>query len=118
MRYPLLKDYTSIRGAVVEDKKNWIFIDAIDIYGINLADKKSQNQKYGFIHYDSDKTYFGRYISYKRLWKRLENNGYLLSDDISDNMAFYDFCKKLNLTPKIFKINNRYTGLLKKKYSF
>lgn len=115
MKYPLLQDYSKIRGAVVLNKVNWTFIDAIDLYGINLADKYRENQKYDFIHYDSDKTYIGRSLSYPRLWKRLNKDGYFLSDDIADNMAFYDFCKKLNLKPAIFAINNRYAGLIKKE---
>lgn len=115
MRYPLIKDYQKYRGILVQDKSKWHLIDAIDFFGIFIADNFLNKQKYDLIHYDSDKTYFGRRISYFRLWKRLNKDGYFLSDDISDNMAFYDFCSKLNLIPKIFKINNRYVGLLKKE---
>jgi len=112
MRYPLVKNYNKYRAIVVQDKSNWHLIDAIDFFGIFKADKIINNKKYDLIHYDSDKTYLGRRISYMRLWKRLNIGGYFLSDDISDNTAFFDFCESKKLIPNIFELNNRYVGLL------
>jgi hypothetical protein len=66
-------------------------------------------------HYDSDKSYAGRMWAYPKLWNRLRNGGYFISDDIGDNLAFHDFCKKINKTPVILKFRTQFVGLLVKK---
>lgn len=85
---------------------------------IPLADKKSIPKAMSILkeidmtHYDSDKSYYGRMWSYPRIWKNLKSGGIFISDDISDNIAFHDFSKQLQLEPIIVKFKNKYIGIL------
>lgn len=54
-------------------------------------------------HYDSDKSYEGRLWGYDRLWNALRPGGLLISDDISDNGAFRDFCARQGQTPIVVR---------------
>jgi len=58
-----------------------------------------------FLH-DSLHTYDNMMFEFETSWKYIKKNGFLLSDDISGNNAFYDFCKKYNLKPLILKQDN------------
>ena len=55
-----------------------------------------------FIH-DSLHTYDNMMFEFETAWKYIKKEGFLLSDDISGNNAFYDFCQKKNLKPLILK---------------
>lgn len=68
--------------------------------------------KYDLCHYDSDKSYFGRNWAYPKLWKGLRKGGVFISDDVGDNRAFIDFCKKIGRIPMIVKKKNKYIGFL------
>lgn len=50
-------------------------------------------------YYDSDKSEDGRAFAYNLLWNALRPGGVLISDDISDNMAFAQFCEENNVDP-------------------
>lgn len=76
---------------------------------------KKLNIKFDLVHYDSDKSISGRMRSYPILWSLLNKNGILISDDIGDNMAFFNFCKSLKKKPDIIKYKNKFQGLIKKK---
>ena len=56
-----------------------------------LLSFKDQKIRFDFIHYDSDKSYEGRMKNYKLIWSMLNKKGCFVSDDISDNSAFFDF---------------------------
>ena len=73
---------------------------------------KISNDKYDFCHYDSDKSYQGRMMIYSKIWERLNKNGVLLSDDISDNLAFFHFSEKKRKKPFVIQYNKKYLGLL------
>ena len=89
-------------------KKKWKLIISPQI---NIL-KRLKKNFYNFCHYDSDKTYQGRMYAYEKIWISLKKNGILISDDISDNMAFFDFCKKYKLEPFIIKFKNKFLGIL------
>lgn len=63
-------------------------------------------------YYDSDKSYQGRMFAYPLLWDALRLGGIFVSDDIGDNTAFEDFCKKIEREPIIIDSNRRYVGVL------
>jgi predicted O-methyltransferase YrrM len=65
-------------------------------------------------HYDSDKSYAGRMRSNPMIWEALREGGIFISDDISDNLGFKDFCASVNRTPVIVNWGNKYIGILKK----
>ena len=80
---------------------------------INFGESKSNLEKLLdreksidiFLH-DSLHTYDNMMFEFETSWKYIRKNGFLLSDDISGNNAFYDFCKKYNLKPLILKQDN------------
>ena len=108
------KDNDKEVGCVVPEhlRKNWKLF--------RLADKESlpkifkQNSIFDLIHYDSDKAYNGRRWAYTLLWKHLREGGVLMSDDISDNAAFMDFCLEHNFQPVIVEFDGKYAGFIKK----
>ncbi len=54
-------------------------------------------------HYDSSKRYAARRWAYSLLWRALRSGGYLVSDDIGDNLAFYDFCGEIGIEPTVVR---------------
>ena len=71
-----------------------------------------ENNNFNLCHYDSGKSYYGRKWAYNLIWNNLEKKGVLISDDISDNMAFLDFAKFVKVKPIIIKFNSKYIGLI------
>ena len=68
-----------------------------------------------FFH-DSLHTYKNMQFEFKMAWPFVNKGGFLISDDISGNNAFYDFCSKINLDPFIMSQNEKsFLGILKKK---
>ncbi len=65
-------------------------------------------------YYDSDKSYTGRMFAYPLLWQALRTGGIFVSDDISDNYAFRDFCQKIKRDPVIAAADKRYVGIIVK----
>jgi predicted O-methyltransferase YrrM len=65
-------------------------------------------------HYDSDKSYEGRMWAYPLLWKALRKGGFLLSDDIGDNVAFRDYSNSLSIEPTIVELDGKFIGVLVK----
>ena len=70
---------------------------------------------YNFVHYDSDKSYYGRRWSFPKLYRYLNNGGVFISDDIQDNLYFADFVTKLNLEFYVIKFENKFVGIFFKK---
>ena len=114
MPYPASKSNKYV-GIVVPRRlrQNWEIIELPDRPGIKKAIKKS-SYKFDLIHYDSDKSKRGRDYSYSLLWESLKINGILISDDIEDNLAFYNFVNKKRIKYFFIKYNNKYIGIAKK----
>jgi predicted O-methyltransferase YrrM len=72
---------------------------------------KLNKEEYDFCHYDSDKTYQGRMLAYKKIWIALRKGGILISDDISDNLAFFNFTKTVKTKTYIVKYKNKFLGI-------
>lgn len=89
--------------------KNWRLIIEPQV---NYFYSFSKKKKYDFCHYDSDKSYQGRILAYGKIWKNLNYEGIFISDDISDNMAFFDFCRLKKKKPFIIKYKNKFLGLI------
>lgn len=106
------KDNENFVGIVVPKnlKKYWKLFRFADKESLPKIFREQQN--FDFIHYDSDKAYNGRMWAYKELWPRVRENGILMSDDISDNAAFMEFCLNNNLKPMIISFDDKYAGLI------
>ena len=110
MPYPDLASVEYIGCLVPNNLRNkWQLIRKSDRSALKKILKKD---KFNLCHYDSDKSYYGRKWAYNLIWNNLENNGVLISDDISDNMAFLDFANFVKVNPLIIEFNNKYIGLI------
>ena len=63
-------------------------------------------------HYDSDKSAEGRNFACPLMWRFLRPGGILVSDDVSDNLGFRNFCGEFGLEPVIIRHRNKYQGLV------
>ena len=91
-------------------KKKFKLLMGIDYYYLKSFKKNKIN--FDFIHYDSDKSYMGRKKNYDLIWKILSKNGCFISDDISDNSAFYEFVTIKKINYHILKLDNKYIGIV------
>ena len=67
-----------------------------------------------FLH-DSLHTYKNMMFEFEMAWPYISSGGFLISDDVGDNNAFYDFCTKLNLDFITLKQKSgTYLGIIKK----
>lgn len=117
MPYPI-PDSDRYVGWIVPEtlKSQWKIIRLADREGLPKALKMFESVD--ICHYDSDKTYRSRMWAYAIMWKSLKTGGYLISDDVGDDLGFYDFCCNLNIEPIIVTTPRRnpelkkYAGLL------
>jgi len=97
-------------------KNNWQIIPKADREAIPIALRKIKVAD--LIHYDSDKSYTGRSWAYPVLWNALRDGGYLISDDIGDNLAFNDFCLEIDQKPIIVEVPADPFDILNNKKKF
>jgi len=99
-------------GIAVPEKlrHNWTVIRRADREGIPKALKLLG--EIDLAHYDSDKSPEGRKFAYPLMWSALREGGIFVSDDVSDNMGFIDFCKTIGQTPIVVRFNDKFAGIL------
>ncbi len=90
----------------------WELIEEPDRQALPKA--LAQMPEIDMCYYDSDKSYSGRMFAYPLLWDALRQGGIFVSDDISDNFGFRDFCEKCGLEPLIAKNGGRFVGVIRK----
>ena len=113
---PMIKqtDYHLIGVAV--SKENYTYWDLIrepDKYGLNKAIKRHKSNL-DLVHYDSDKSYYGRKWSQGLIWKHIKKGGLFISDDVEDNSAFREFVEENKLDFIILKFEGKYVGVIQK----
>tara|TARA_A100001015_G_scaffold319633_1_gene443142 strand:+ start:5624 stop:6397 length:774 start_codon:yes stop_codon:yes gene_type:complete len=113
MPMPKQEDYQMI-GVAVKEKhlKNWFLIREPDKYGLLKAFKKF-NRKVDMVHYDSDKNYYGRLWAYPKIMKNLAKGGFLICDDIEDNLHFKDFTSMNDYPYWVTFVDGKYVGIIK-----
>ncbi len=114
MPYPRKKNENYV-GIVVPEylRKNWTLIKKPDNPGIFDA-INSTDEKTDLCHYDSDKSWWGRHYAYPILWKSLKPGGLFISDDIQDNLYFFEYVKNKSLKFAIVELNGKFVGLIRK----
>ncbi len=102
-------------GVVVPEalRKQWTLFRMADREGVPRAIAKAR--QFDLAHYDSDKSYDGRRLSYQLVWGALKPEGILISDDIGDNLAFRDFCKEINMQPMVIEFDGKFQGVIIKQ---
>ncbi len=103
------KDYV---GIAVPKKyfKMWTLYKYPDRVILNKILKS--NFIFDLVHYDSDKSYYGRYWFYKKIWPHIKKKGLLISDDVKDNYAFIDFARLVNKKYYLTKNDKKYSGII------
>jgi predicted O-methyltransferase YrrM len=111
MPYPKM-DNENFVGIVISPylKEKWNLIRESDYTGLPKA--LNLFKEIDFCHYDSDKSYSGRMRSMKLIWNKLKKGGIFISDDISDNLGFKDFCEIKNIEPTVIAWNNKHIGII------
>ena len=110
LSYPTSSSEKYVAMALPSNFKNKLtLIRGIDYDYLNILVKKKKF--FDFIHYDSDKSYIGRKKNYLLIWKILKKNGCFISDDISDNAAFYEFINSKKIKYFILKKGSKYIGI-------
>ena len=111
LSYPTKSSYKFVGRALPSNfKKKFILLRGIDYYFLKFFN--NQKKYFDFIHYDSDKSYLGRKKNYELIWKILKKKGCFVSDDISDNPAFYEFVKFNKLNYYILSSNSKFIGVV------
>lgn len=113
MPMPKQADYELI-GCAVETKhmNNWTLLREPDKYGLLKAIKTSKNLD--FVHYDSDKNYYGRKWAVPIIMKNLIPGGFFVCDDIQDNLHFKEYVEDNSYKYWVIKKNTDYVGIIKK----
>jgi predicted O-methyltransferase YrrM len=75
----------------------------------------AEAEKVKLVHYDSDKSYLGRAWAYRKIWPAIAHHGVFVSDDISDNTAFRDFCREVGVAPIIIRDGSKFCGIALKR---
>jgi hypothetical protein len=101
-------------GCVVppELRAKWQIIRLADRPG--LARALQETGKIDLCHYDSDKSYAGRMWAYPKLWAALTPGGFMISDDVSDNVGFRDFSLAVGREPVVVACDGKFVGVLVK----
>ena len=120
MPYFGVKDESEVGCAVPKSLcRDWTLIRLPDKDGLPKAFKKMPS--IDICHYDSDKSYEGKKWALPKIWARLKDEGFLIVDDISDNMAFFEFARSLSVSPIVIKTFDtkiqKFVGVLKKLHS-
>ena len=110
--YFRIKNPEKFIGLLVNDdfKNNWTLSIEGDEFALPKFVKKLK--KIDIFHYDSDKSYRGRFEAVSNIKSIIDDETILIFDDIQDNFFFRDFVNKYNKNYKIFKSRNKYVGFI------
>ena len=95
-------------------RSHWALIREPDRNGLTKAIASQPKASLDLVHYDSDKSYWGRQWAYPRLWAALRPGGVFISDDIQDNHYFRQFCLELGLSSIVIEYDRKFVGCLRK----
>ncbi|MDR2122811.1 MAG: class I SAM-dependent methyltransferase [Flavobacteriaceae bacterium] len=102
-------------GCIVPDpvRKYWKLFRQADKESLPKIFK--QQNSFKVAHYDSDKSYKGRMWAYPLIWRKIQKNGFFISDDIGDNSAFKDWVAQNKLDSIVIEFEGKYVGVVKKQ---
>lgn len=114
MPYPKMGHEAHV-GTVVPEalRGGWVLIREPDRRGLEKA-VEALGVSADLVHYDSDKSFWGRKYGFEVMWAALRPGGVFISDDIQDNFAFRDFVEALGLEFGVTSYLGKYVGILRK----
>lgn len=91
-------------------KKNWI----LEIEGdeINLPKILDQIEKIDIFHYDSDKSYLGKFKTFNSIKSKLHSNSIIIFDDIQDDRFFKELTEITRKNYYVLPFKNKYIGII------
>ena len=112
MPYTWIKDSYKYVGLAVPLwlRKKWILIREMDKKGLPIAFNKKVS--FGLVHYDSDKSYYGKNWALHLIYSKLKKNSIMIIDDVGDNLTFHEFVKKKKLNHLIVSYKNKFVGVI------
>ena len=112
MPYTWIKDSYKYVGLAVPLwlRKKWILIREMDKKGLPIAFNKKVS--FGLVHYDSDKSYYGKKWALNLIYSKLKKNSIMIIDDVGDNLNFHEFVKKKKLNHLIVSYKNKFVGVI------
>lgn len=79
----------------------------------NIKKIKKYFSKIDLVHYDSDKSYYGRNFFFNSIKKKINRNTVIIMDDLHNNIFFFDYIKKNKIKNfKVLKHKNDYVGIV------
>lgn len=117
MPYPKLGNEAWV-GVVVPERLRgrWTLIREPDRYGLVRA-LGGCSAAPELVHYDSDKSFWGRRWAYPIIWNALKPGGVFISDDIQDNLFFKRFVDGCRLPFVVIADRGKYVGCIRKPSS-
>ena len=112
MPYAWIKDSYKYVGLAVPLwlRERWILIREMDRKGLPIAFNKKVS--FGLVHYDSDKSYYGKKWGLNFIYSKLKKNSIMIIDDIGDNLSFHEFVKDKKLNHLIVSYENKFIGII------
>ncbi len=102
-------------GYIVDEglRKNWeLFIDGDKN---NLSKILNKVKEVDLFHYDSDKSYEGRYFALELMKNYFSKKSIIMMDDIQDNSFFHDYVYNNKLENwKILSFEGKFVGIISK----
>lgn len=105
-------------GQEIKNKVGWIIPENLKLqWNLIFGDSKKELiplleklKSIDVFYHDGDHSYENMLFEYKLAWNFLKNDGFLLSDDITDNNAFSEFSERVKgIGTELFKL-----GILRK----
>jgi predicted O-methyltransferase YrrM len=79
----------------------------------NIFNIKKKIKTFDLIHYDSDKSYLGRFFFFNKIKSMIKKNSIIIMDDLHNNIFFFDYIRKNKIINyKIIQNNNSFVGLI------
>lgn len=114
MPYPKMGNDAFV-GIAVPDRlrAHWTIVREPDRNGLKKALRRAGGPV-DLVHYDSDKSYYGRRFAFPLIWEALRPGGIFISDDIHDNMGFAEFVAEKGVAPAVTESDGKFVGLCRK----
>ena len=113
MTYPGLGNEAYVGCAVPHElRKQWTLILKPEVYGIPEVLQGCGLLDFAF--YDSDRSYKRRLHSYNVIWNHLRMGGFMVFNNVNQNLAFKEFCNMKGRKPMVFETKEGFAAILRK----